>query len=182
MNKSIVLLAAAAFLCAGCENITDKAAARQKLVAAQETAAKAQVRLAAKLADRVAAVGKTAGKSGDAGAALAVMLCSSPKLMEDIEGKMDLLEALSGDGGDRDELKRQLIGFRKRYGPMLEKELPARGATYAEFSQFARGQAIAEQKQKFKALVGEKCPLGDKALVEKTAGGLMYYFTAPIPK
>ncbi|MCX5786540.1 MAG: hypothetical protein NTX59_12720 [Elusimicrobia bacterium] len=181
MNKSIILLAAAVFLCAGCEKFADTMAARQKLSAAQEAAAKAQAKFEAKLDARVVAV-KAAGKSGNAGSALAAMLCSSPKLMEDIEGNMDLLEALSGEGGDRDELKRQFIKFRKRYRTVLEKELPARGATYEEFYQFALGQATAEQKQEFKTLVSEKCPRGDRALVEKTAGGLMHYFTAAVPK
>ncbi len=196
MNKSIILLAAAAFLCAGCDKLPKSAAAQKKLAAAEEAAAKAQAKFASRVAAESAAKGaaggavesaagggvKAAGKPGDAGEALVAMLCSSPKLMENIESDMDLLEALSGEGGDREEVKRKSLAFRKRYRTAIEKKLSARGATYEEFFSYALGRAIPAQKHKFKTLIEEKCPRGDKALVEKTAGGLMYYFTAAVPQ
>lgn len=180
MNRSIILLAVAAFLCAGCDKLPKSAAARKKLAADQEVASQAQAKLAARIA--AGGMDQAAGNPGNAGAALVGMLCSSAKLMENVESDLDLLEAFSGEGGDRDELKRQVLEFRNRYRPIMEKGLSARGATFGEFSSYALGQAAAEQKQKFKALVAGKCPRGDKDLVEKTAGGLMYYFTAAAPK
>lgn len=200
MNKSIILLAVSAFLCAGCDKLPKSAAAQKKLAEAEDTAAKAQAKFAAKLAAKrevevaakVAAGGapqsaagvavKAAGNPGNAGAALVGMLCSSPKLMENIESDIDLLEALSGEGGDRNEVKQKSAAFRKRYRKTLEKKLAARGATFEEFSSYALDQAAPEQKQRLKALVGEKCPRSDKALVERTANGLMHYFTAPVPE
>jgi hypothetical protein len=174
MNKNIILLAAAAFLCTGCEKVSEKIAEhKKKITVAEETAAQAQARFQAR------AAGKATGapvKAGKAGAALAGLLCSSPKLMEDIEGSMDLLGALGGEGGDRAELKRQFLAARDRYRPILEKELPARGASYEEFASYAMGQS-AEEKKLFKAVVSEKCPRGDKDQVERTAGGLMRYFS-----
>ncbi len=170
MSKHMILLAAAAFFCAGCEQVKEKAAEREKkTAAAEEAAAKAQARFAARAEGSAAG---NPGKAGNAGAALAALLCSSPKLMEDIEENMALLEALGGEGGDPGELKRELLASRGRYRAILEKELPARGATFAEFSSYARNQSPV-QKQKFRTLVSEKCPRGDKELVEKTAGGLM---------
>lgn len=171
MNKQhIVLLAAAAFLCAGCDQVKERVAEhKKKVTVAEEAAAKAQARF------RARAAMKAGGKAGSAGAALAGLLCSSPKLAEDIEGSLALLEALGGEGGDPAELKRQFLESRGHYRAILERELPARGATYEEFSVYAvdRGE---EQKQKFKALVSEKCPRGDKELVERTAAGLLRYF------
>jgi hypothetical protein len=173
MNKNIVLLAAAAFLCAGCDQVKEKVAEhKKKVVVAEEAAAKAQAKFAARAAFKAEG---PAGKAGNAGAAVAVLLCSSPKLMEDIEGSMGLLEALGGEGGDPAEQKRQFLASRGHYRSILEKELPARGASYEEFAVYSQNLS-AEQKQKFTALVSEKCPRGDKELVEKTAGGLMRYF------
>lgn len=178
MNRSIILLAAAALFLSGCEKLAaERAAAREKHAEAEAVAAKAQARLAARL------TAKSSGERSDAaGVALVGMLCSSPKLMDDIEGRMDLIEALSGEGGDRDEQKRQAAEFRKRYRATLEKGLISRGSTYQDFSRYAGGQGSAEQKQKFIVLVAEQCPRGDRALVEKTAGGLIYYFTDRAPK
>lgn len=174
MNKHIILLAAAVFLCTGCKQVTERVAEHKKKVAvAEEAAAKAQARFAARASAKAEGI---AVNSGKVGAALAVLLCSSPKLMEDIEGDMALLEALGGEGGDPGEIKRQFLASRGQYRVIIERELPARGATYEEFSVYAMDRS-AEQKQKFKALVWEKCPRGDKELVEKTAGGLMRYFT-----
>lgn len=173
MNKNIILLAAAAFLFTGCERVKEKAAEqKQKVTIAEEAAAKAQAKFAARAAFKDEANAVSAGQSG---AALAALLCSSPKLMDDIQENMDLLEALGGDGGDRSEQKRQFLASRNHFRAIVEKELPARGATFAEFASYARGQN-AEQKQKFKALISEKCRRGDKELVEKTAGGLLRYF------
>ena len=170
MNKHIVLLAAAAFLCAGCDQVKERVAEhKKKVTVAEEAAAKAQARFTAR------ASMKPGGKAGNAGAALAGLLCSSPALMDDIEGNMALLEALGGEGGDPAELKRQFQESRGHYRAILERELPARGATYEEFSVYAEDRS-AEQKQKFKALVSEKCPRGEKELVEKTFNGLMRYF------
>lgn len=180
MNKYIILLAAAAFLCAGCDKLPKSEAAQKKLAAAEEAAAQAQAKLAARVAAGSGA--KTAGKPGSAGAGLVDMLCASPKLMESIDSDMYLLEAVSGEGGDREEIKRQFLEFRNRYRPVVEKELSARGATYEEFTSFALGQAAPEQNKAFKALIGEKCPRGDKALLEKTAGGLVHYLTTAVPK
>ena len=200
MNKSIILFAAAAFLCAGCDKLPKSEAAQKKQAAAEDAAAKAQAKFAARLAAKgetrsatVAAAGSeavaaaggeviAAGDPGNAGAALVGMLCSSPKLMGNIESDLDLLEALSGEGGDPDEVKRKFLEFRERYRTAVEKKLSARGATYEEFLSYALGQAAAPQKQKLKTLVEEKCPRGDKVLVEKTAGGLMYYLTTAIPE
>ena len=168
---TLLLFLAAAFFCGGCEQVKEKVAEhKKKVTVAEEAAAMAQAKFAARAAVR------PAGGPGKAGAALASLLCSSPRLMEDIEGNMDLLEALSGEGGDKSELKRQFLESRAHYRSILEKELPARGATFEEFSSYAMDQG-ADQKQKFKALAAEKCPRGDKDLVEKTAGGIMYYFT-----
>ena len=176
MKKKLVLLAAAAFLCTGCKLVNEKVAEHKKKVsAAEEAATAAQVRLAARVAANGEGNSGADGKVGNSGAALAVLLCSSPKLMEDIEGSMALLEALGGEGGDPGELKRQFLSSRDHYRAILERELPARGATFSEFAAYAAGGG-AEQKQKFRALVSKKCPRGDKELVEKTAGGLIHYF------
>lgn len=175
MKKSIILLAAAAFLSAGCEKITNSAAAEKKMAVAKEAAELATAKVAARLEGGASA----AENPGAALAALTGLLCASPKLMEDIEGNMDLINALSGEGGDREEMKRQIQSFQRRYREALEKGLAARGSNYAEFcglaGQMSPGSATQEQKQKFKALISEKCPLGDKILVEKTADGLMRY-------
>lgn len=181
MNKNIVLIAAAAFLFAGCDKIKllDTDAARKKRTAAQEEAEKAQARFAAKLA--AGAVHEEAGP-GNAATALAGLLCSSPGLMDDIEGDIDLISALSGEGGDPGEVKRQVSQFRRRYRRVIEKELPARGATFEEFSGYAAGWSNAEQKKKFAAIVAEKCPRGDKARIENTAAGLLSRFAAPAPR
>ena len=193
MNKSIILLAAAVFLCSGCEKLSNKIAINkgapdQKTADAQAAAAKAADKVAARIAAGAAAKAadnsKTTG-TGQAGEALVAILCSSPKLMEGIESNMDLLEALSGEGGDPGEVKRQLLELQKHYRTIMETALPAHGATTAEFSRYAMkmmpSQATAEQKQKFKALITEKCPRGNKALVEKTAGGLMRFCMATVP-
>lgn len=173
MNKNIILLAAAAFLFTGCDQVKERAAERQKkAAAAEEAAAQAQARFAARAA--VKAEDKAAG-SGKSGAALAALLCSSPKLMDDIQENIDLLEALGGEGGDRGEQKRQFLASRKHFRPIIEKELPARGATFAAFSSYSNAQS-EEEKQKFKALVPGICPRGDKELIEKTAAGLLRYF------
>jgi hypothetical protein len=169
MNKSIILLAAAAFLLAGCNKFADK----KKVTEAQEAAAKAQAKFAARAAMKTAA-----DRAGKAGEALIGLLCSTPKLMEAVEGDLDLLDALSGEGGDRAEQKQQAAEFRKRYRPTLEKGLASRGSSCEELSRYAAGQASAEHKQKFSALVAQKCPRGDKALVEKTAEGLMHYYAS----
>ena len=205
MNRYIILLAAAALLSAGCDKISDKVSSirkseisqkmssDQKLATAQEAAAKARAKLAAKIAARVAAraSGRTAGgpvnsEALRAAGELVGMLCSSPKFMDDVESNLDLLEALSGEGGDRNEVKRQFRESQKRYCGMLAKTLPSRGATYAGFTQYAMNmlpnQATADQRLKFKTLIKEKCPRGDQARLEKTAGGLMSYCAADGPQ
>jgi uncharacterized protein YceK len=189
MNRYIILFAAVSLLCSGCEKITDKAAADQKVAAAQEAAAKATAKVTTKLAARAAAkaaVSATDAEARQAAEALVGLLCSSPKLMEDIESDMNLLEALSGEGADRREAGRQFLESQKRYRAMLEKALPARGSTYKGFSKYAMGmlpgQVTADRKLKFKALIDEKCPRGNRALVEQTAGGLMSYCAGPDPK
>ncbi len=174
MNKKIILLVIAAFFSTGCKQIAERVEEKKKKVLiADEAAAKAQIKLTARLSEK-GAEGKS-GSAGNSGAALAALLCSSPKLMEDIEESTALLEALGGEGGDSAELKRQFLASRSSYRAILERELPARGATYAEFSVYALDRGT-EQKQKFKALISEKCPRGDKEQVERTAGGLMRYF------
>lgn len=174
MKKTIILLFSAAFLFSGCDQVKEKVAERKKKVtAAEEAAAQAQARFAARAEERAA--GKASGKAGNAGAALAALLCTSPKLMEDIEGSMGLLDALGGEGGDPAEQKRQFLASRDHYRAILERELPARGASFAEFAVYAAEDSAA-QKQNFHALVSGKCPRGDKDLVERTAGGLVHYF------
>lgn len=173
MNKNTILLAAVTLILSGCDQGGENSAGQNKKIAiAEEAAAKAQARFAAR---SVVKMEGSAVISGNSGAALAALLCSSPQLMDDIQENIDLFEALGGEGGYHSEQKRQFLASRKHFRAIIEKKLPARGATFAEFSSYAVGQS-AEQKLKFKALVSEKCPRGDQELVEKTADGLLRYF------
>ena len=189
MNRYIILLAAAAFLCSGCDKLADTVGSGKKAAAAQEAADKAAARVAAMSAARTAAKeagGSTAVQARQEAAALVGMLCSSPKLMEDIENNMYLLEALSGEGGDRGEVRRQFQEQQRRYRAMMTKALPARGADYGNFSRYAAemlpGRVTEGRKREFRALISEKCARGNRDLVEKTANGLMYYCAAAGPR
>ena len=189
MNKSIFLLAAAALLCSGCDKFSDKEISQKKTKAAEEAAVKAGAKYAARLAAAPvteSAVPSVTGEAGQAGEAMIGLLCASPSLMEDLEGDMDLIKALSGEGSDPADVKHQFLELQKRYRGIMQKALPARGASYQEFTRFATamlsGPANLEEKLKFKALITQKCPRGNKPLVEKTAGALMQFCVASGPQ
>ena len=171
MKKSIMLLAAVMLL-AGCDKIMKSEDAKKKAAEAVVASEKAQ----AKLAARLTAKPEKAADTGKAAGALVSLLCSSPKLMEDIESSTVLLEALSGEGGDRNELNQQLQDSRKRYRPVIERNLPARGASFEDFMGLVAVREAPDQQQKLKALAAARCPRGDKDQVEKAAGGLLRCF------
>ncbi len=176
MNKRNMLIAASLLALAGCGKFGDKAAAEKKKAEAQEAVTKAQAKLETRLAYKPENSNPNA-----AGGALVSLLCSSPKLVEDIANERDLLDALSGAGGDGEEAKQQFINSRNRYRPVLERKLPARGASFEDFRRYAAGREDAEQKRKLKALIAKVCPRGDEAALEKAAGDLTYYFSAQPP-
>jgi hypothetical protein len=171
-----MLLAAAVLFLGGCDKFISTASSRQKKAAAESVSSLAQAKFAARLAQK--SVGDKAGRVGDT---LAALLCSSPKLVEQIEGDKDLLDALSGEGGDNEELKRQFADSRGRYRAMLERQLPARGIAFTDFAAYSAGRENPGQKAAFKAVLVKKCPGGDQALLEKSADDLMYYFAKPLP-
>ncbi len=176
MNKRNMLIAAAVLALAGCGKFGDKAAAEKKQAEAQEAVTKAQAKLETRLAYK-----PETSNPGAAGGALVSLLCSSPRLVEDIANERDLLDALSGAGGDGEEAKQQFINSRNRYRTVLERKLPPRGASFEDFKRYAAGRDDAEQRRRMKALITRICPRGDEAALEKAAGDLMYYFSAQPP-
>jgi len=191
MNKNIILLVAAALLCTGCEKLAElagKAGTERKVAAAEAAAAKATARFAAakeaaaraEVRKKATAAGLPATAEAQKGAAgLIGLLCSSPKLLEEIESDKDLLDALSGEGGDKQEVRRQFLRMQKRYRARVEKAMLASGATYSDFTQYAAeilpGKATATQKKEFRARIAEKCPRRNPERIEKMADGLLYY-------
>lgn len=172
MKANILIMAAAALMCAGCERIIDKEAAREEKAAAEEAAELARARFENR--------GKTvSGPGGDpaTGKALTALLCSSPGLVEEIEGNMYLLEALSGPGNDPRELRRQRLELRMRYRTFLNKALPAHGSSYEEFAAYSRamgtGEPSPEAGRALGALIKAECPGRDKDRIAKAAFGLM---------
>ena len=188
MNKNIILLTAAALLCAGCEKLTDRAGAARKVAAAEQAAAKATAKFTAAKEAAARAAAKTAAKAAglpstaearQGGAALLGLLCASPKLQEEIESDIYLLEALSGEGGDKQEVRRQFQQSQKRYRALVEGSMPRYGATYNGFSQYAiemlPGKTTEKQKLEFRKRIAEICPRSDPGRIEKLAGSIMYY-------
>lgn len=179
MNKILLTLTAAALL-SGCEKLAGNTP--EQKAAAREAAALAEAKVASKLAALKTggpAAGAAAGKAGEA---LVSLLCASPGLMEDVENNLYLLEALSGEGGGAEEVRRHVLDARAQYSAVLRKSLPERGASYEEFLAYAGrtlpGLAAPEGKLAFKTFVKEKCP-GRAALAETAAAGMIRYCADP---
>ncbi|HNT97558.1 MAG TPA: hypothetical protein PKK31_04740 [Elusimicrobiales bacterium] len=178
MKKNLILIAAAAFLCAGCEQIIDKEAAKKKRADAEEAAAKASARFANRGKTVSTPEGVRAG-----GEPLVAILCASPRFVQDIEENLDLLEALSGPGSDPAEVNRQFLEIRERYRAHMKNVLPKRGSSYEEFSAYAKAMKppnlAPEARKTLGALITEKCPKRNRARIERAAAGLMNYCEGP---
>lgn len=178
MKKHLILLAVSAFLLTGCEKILDKEGYAKKMGAAEEAAAAAQAKVAAMTAAKALGTSSSAEDRKAAGA-MALILCSSPNLVEELEGDASMLEALSGEGIDKNEAARQFLEFQKKYRAAMQRALPKAGSTYEDFSRYAAkarpGSASDAQKKEFIGILSEKCPRGDMASLEKAAGTLLLY-------
>ncbi|MDT8285500.1 MAG: hypothetical protein RQ748_00185 [Elusimicrobiales bacterium] len=170
MKIRFILIAATALMCAGCEQIVDKEAARKKIAAAEEAAALARERFENR--------GTTDSEGSlKTGKALTELLCSSRDLVEDIENNMYLLEALSGPGNDPGAAQLQRAELRARYRAFLEQALPSHGSSYEEFAAYTKatgtGNPSPESKRALGTLIRGQCPERDKTRIENAAYGLM---------
>jgi len=172
--KRTAMILAAALICAGCGKFESKEETARKEAAAEEVSSKAQAKLAARLAEKDAV-----DRSGQVAEALAALLCSSPKTVEGIQNDSDLLDALSGAGGDREEMRKQFNDARNRYRAVLERQLPPRGAEFADFTRFAADRETPDARRRMKSAMSQKCPKGDQDALLKAADDLMSYFSGP---
>lgn len=159
-------------MCAGCERIINTESAQKERAAAEEAAALARERFENR--------GKTVSDSEETrktGKALVALLCASPGLVEDIEGNLYLLEALSGPGNDPAAARNQFLELRTRYRSFLRETLPKHGSSYGEFAAYSAamgaGKPSPEGRRALGALISGQCPERDKAKIEKAAFGLM---------
>jgi hypothetical protein len=174
--KSLILPVVAALLCACGKS--------QEQVAVEKAAAQAEQAAAQEAARAVAA--PTEEEKRAAAKALFETLCASPALMEEVEMSMDLLEALSGEGADKNEARNHFIRSQNRYRAMMEMEIPARGSSYKAFSYYAAemmpSYASAERKRAMREIAAAVCKGRSLRQAERAAGGVLFYCAAPVPQ
>ncbi|KAF0124327.1 MAG: hypothetical protein FD189_2470 [Elusimicrobia bacterium] len=177
MFKNILILMTGAALLGGCGK-------SQEQVAVEKAAASAERAAAEEVAK--AAAGPTEADKKAAAKALLETLCSSTALMEEVEMSMDLFEALSGEGADKNEARNHFIRSQSRYRAMMEMELSARGASYKAFSYYAAdmmpGYVSPERRRAMREIAAAACKGRSLRQVERTAGAVLFYCAAPVPQ
>lgn len=177
MRKNILILIAGAALLGACGK-------SQEQVAVEKAAAMAEQAAAEEVAKAAAAPTEEDKKA--AGKALFEALCSSPALMEEVEMSLDLFEALSGEGADKNEARNHFIRSQSRYRAMMEMEMPSRGSSYKALSYYAvdmmPGYINPERKRAMRELAAAVCKGRSLRQAERAAGGVLFYCAAPVPQ
>lgn len=169
----------AALLLAGCGK------SQKELAAEAAAAAKAQAEAAAAAEAARKAAGPTEQEKRRAAEVFVGLVCGSPRLIDDAETNLDLLEAFSGEGADRAEAEIQLKKLRSYYTALLRRELPARGASYEALEKFAPGvlppQQDAEGTKFYRTLILTGCRGLDPEHAERVLGGILSNGAVPAP-
>ncbi|MDD2804019.1 MAG: hypothetical protein PHV33_00560 [Elusimicrobiales bacterium] len=175
MRKFPALLLLCALPLAGC--------GKGKAELAAEQAAAAEAQAAAQDAAKKAA-GPTDVERKQAAATFIALVCSQPRLLEEAETSLDLLEAFSGEGADQAEARNHFSKAQAYYSGLLQQELPARGgASYEALLQYGAGvlprQAMPGRPEEFRRLIKLNCPGVDAAQAEKVTIGILAYCISP---
>jgi len=174
MRKALLLLLCCLPL-AGC--------GKGKAELAAEQAAAAEAQAAAEAAAKKAA-GPTEEERKQAAATFVALVCSQPRLLEEAETSLDLLEAFSGEGADQAEARNHFQKSQAYYSELLRQELPARGgASYEALLQYGAGvlprQPMPGRPEEFRRFIKLNCPNVDPAQAEKVTLGILAYCIAP---
>lgn len=175
MRKCLALLLLCALPLAGCGKSKETLAAEQAAAAADQAAAAEAARKAA---------GPTDEERKQAAATFIALVCSNPRLLEEAETSLDLLEAFSGEGADQTEARNHFLKSQAYYSELLRQELPARGgASYEALLQYGAGvlpgQTMPGRVAEFRRFIKLNCPGTDAAQAEKVTLGILAYCIAP---
>lgn len=167
----------AALLLAGCGK-------SQKELAAEAAAAdKAQAEAAAAAEAAKKAAGPTDQEKRRAAEVFVGLVCGSPRLLDDAETNLDLTEAFAGEGADAAEAENQARKNRAYYTALLQRELPARGASYEALEKFAPGvlppHQDAEGTKFYRTMILTGCRGLDPDHAERVLGGILAYGAVP---
>ncbi len=177
MRKNIFILVSGAALLAGCGKSQEQVAVEKAAAVAEQAAAEEVAK---------AAAAPTEADKKAAAKALFEMLCSSPALMDEVETSMDLFEALSGEGADRNEARNHFIRSQSRYRAMMEMEMPARGSSYKALSYYAAdmmpGYISPERSRAMRETAAAACKGRSLRQAERAAGGVLFYCAAAVPQ
>lgn len=176
MLKRVGVMVACAALLSACGKSQEQLAVEQAAAKAEQAAAAAAAKEAAP---------PTGEEKMAAARAMAEALCSSPGLMDEIETSLDVFEAYSGEGADKNEARNHFIRYQNRYRAMMEGEMPARGSSYKALAHYAAemmpGRGSEQGTRALRELLRQACRGRDLAQAERAAGGLLFYCAAKTP-
>lgn len=165
------MFAIGALLLAGCGPSADEIAAKK---AAEEEAARAAAEAARK------AAGPTEEEQRAAFRAFAAMVCGSPRLMDEAETSLDLLDAFSGEGADKAEASKQRLRAQSYFRAKVELDLSNAGQSYEALMRYANRTVLAPQPDPGQAKEARQitlasCPNAEDTGAERILKGVLRF-------